>query len=67
VSVNLSFGRSFQFGESRKRLEIRFETTNSLNQVNYTNVNTVVNSITYGAPTAVSAMRTSSLVARFRF
>jgi hypothetical protein len=67
VSVNLSFGRSFQFGESRKRLEIRFETTNSLNQVSFTNINTIVNSITYGAPTAASAMRSSSLVARFRF
>jgi hypothetical protein len=67
VSVNLSFGRSFQFGESRKRLEIRFETTNSFNQVSFTNINTVVNSLTYGAPTAASAMRSSSLVARFRF
>jgi len=67
VSVNLSFGRSFQFGESRKRLELRFETTNAFNQVSFTNINTVVNSITYGAPLAASAMRSASLVARFRF
>jgi hypothetical protein len=65
--VNLSFGRSFKLDESRRRLEVRFETTNSLNQVNFTNVNTIVNSITYGAPLATSAMRSASIVARFRF
>jgi hypothetical protein len=67
ISVNLSFGRSFQFGESRRRLELRFETTNALNQVNYTSINTVVNAINYGAPLATSGMRQASIVLRFRF
>jgi hypothetical protein len=66
-SVNLSFGRSFQLGESRRRLELRFEANNAFNQVSYTNVNTVVNSITYGTPLSTSGMRSVSLVARFRF
>jgi hypothetical protein len=67
ISVNVSFGRSFQFGESRRRLELRFETTNALNQVNYNSINTVVNAINYGAPLATSGMRQSSIVLRFRF
>ena len=67
VSVNLAFGRSFQFGDTRRRLEFRAEANNVLNQVNFTNLNTVVGSLNYGLPTAVSAMRTMDIVMRFRF
>lgn len=67
VALNLAFGRSFQFGETRRRLELRLEANNVLNAVNYTNVNTVVNSINYGAPLATSAMRQVDAVLRFRF
>ncbi len=67
VSANLSFGRSFNLGESRRRLEARLEANNFLNHVNYTNVNTVINSISYGAPLATSSMRSVSLSMRFRF
>jgi trimeric autotransporter adhesin len=67
VSVNAAFGRSFQFGDTRRRLEFRAEANNVLNQVSYTNVATVVNSVTYGLPTAASAMRTMDIVMRFRF
>lgn len=66
-SLNLNFGRSFKLDESRRRLEIQFAANNALNQVNFTNVNTVVNSINYGAPLATSAMRSVSLIGRFRF
>lgn len=67
VTLNATFGRSFTLGESRRRIELRLEANNALNNVNYTNINTVVNAINYGAPLATSAMRTVNLVARFRF
>lgn len=67
ISLNAAFGRSFQFGESRRRLELRLEANNVLNQVNYTNVNTVVGAINYGAPISASGTRTLSAVLRFRF
>ena len=67
VSVNAAFGRSFQFGDTRRRLEFRAEANNILNQVNYTNFGTVVNATNYGLPTAASAMRTLDIVMRFRF
>jgi hypothetical protein len=66
-ALNLSFGRSFNLDESRRRLEVRFEANNVLNNVSYTNINTVVNSLDYGAPTATAGMRSVSLVVRFRF
>jgi hypothetical protein len=67
VSVNASFGRSFQFGDTRRRLEFRAEANNVLNQVSITNVGTVVNSVNYGIPISAAAMRTLDIVLRFRF
>jgi hypothetical protein len=67
VSVNAAFGRSFQFGDTRRRLEFRAEANNVLNQVSFSNVATVVNASNYGLPTAASAMRTLDIVMRFRF
>ncbi len=66
-SVNAAFGRSFQFGDTRRRLELRCEATNVFNQVSYTNINTVVNATNYGLPVSAAAMRTVSIVMRFRF
>lgn len=66
-TVNLGFGRSFQLDETRRRLELRMESSNVFNQVNYTNINTVVNATNYGLPIAASSMRTVSAVLRFRF
>ena len=65
-SVNLAFARSFTFAE-RRRLEFRFEANNVFNNVNYTNLYTVVNAVNYGLPSAASAMRTVDAVVRFRF
>ena len=67
--LNAAFGRYFTIGGegSRKRLELRLETTNTLNHVNITNVNTVVGSTQYGLPTAAGAMRTADINIRFRF
>jgi hypothetical protein len=68
-ALNTAFGRYFTLGGegSRKRLELRLETTNTLNHVNITNVNTVVGSALYGLPTAAGAMRTADINIRFRF
>jgi hypothetical protein len=67
LAINASFGRSFQFGDTRRRLEFRAEATNLLNNVNYTGVNTVVNATTYGVATGASTMRQLVAVVRFRF
>jgi trimeric autotransporter adhesin len=68
-SLNSAFGRYFTLGGegSRKRIELRLETTNTLNHVNITNVNTVFGSALYGLPTAAGAMRTADINIRFRF
>jgi trimeric autotransporter adhesin len=68
-AINTAFGRYFTIGGegSRKRLELRLETTNTLNHVNIANVNTVVGSTQYGLPIAAGAMRTADINIRFRF
>jgi hypothetical protein len=68
-SLNSALGRYFTIGGegSRKRIELRFETTNTLNHVNITNVNTVVGSTQYGVPITAGAMRTADVNIRFRF
>lgn len=67
VVLNLSFGRSFALFDSRRRLELRVEASNAFNQVNYTNINTVVNAINYGLPVSAASMRSVTAVLRFRF
>jgi carboxypeptidase family protein/TonB-dependent receptor-like protein len=68
-SLNAAVGRYFTIGGegSRKRLELRLETTNTLNHVNITNINTVFGSALYGLPIAAGAMRTADINIRFRF
>jgi hypothetical protein len=66
ITLGASFGRSFQLSE-RRRLEFRISSDNLLNQVNYTGLSTVVNSLTYGQPLAVGAMRTVTASLRLQF
>ncbi len=66
VSLNAALARSFTLAE-RRRIEFRLETTNLLNQVNYTNLYTVVNAVNYGLPSSAGAMRTVQAVVRLRF
>lgn len=68
-AINTAVGRYFTIGGegSRKRLELRLETNNTLNHVNITNINTVVGSTQYGLPVAAGAMRSADLNIRFRF
>ena len=67
VTLNAAFGRSFQFGETRRRLELRLEGNNLFNYVNFSNINTVVNATNYGLPISAAPMRTVQVVVRFRF
>jgi hypothetical protein len=65
-TVNLSLSRSFRVDE-RRRLELRFDTLNTLNEVNILGLGTVVNASNYGLPTSAGSMRTATATARLRF
>jgi hypothetical protein len=68
LSLNATFGRTIQFGDSARRsLDIRLSANNVLNHANITSWGTVVNSNNYGLPAAAGAMRTLSLSMRVRF
>jgi hypothetical protein len=66
ISLNAALARSVTLAE-RRRIEFRLETTNLLNQVNYTNLYTVVNAVNYGLPSSAGGMRTVQAVVRLRF
>jgi hypothetical protein len=65
-TVNFSFGRGFPLGE-RRRLELRAESSNTLNTVNISRIATTVNASDYGRALSAGGMRTLSLVMRLRF
>jgi hypothetical protein len=64
--LNLSLAKDFQMGETRN-LEIRWQANNVLNSPQYTTIDTVLSSPTFGQVVGVGSMRTMQLVARFRF
>jgi len=67
-TLNTSFGRAFQIGgESRRSLDLRLDTTNTLNHVNYTSIATVINAANYGLATAAGGMRRMTVSVRYRF
>jgi hypothetical protein len=66
VSINGSLSRTVTLGETRS-IEVRINANNALNTVQYSNVDTTLNSQTYGQVTGVTAMRSLSYTARFRF
>jgi len=63
---NMSINRSIPIKESRN-LDLRFSANNVFNHVNYANINTAVNSQTFGEVTSVGNMRRITVQARFRF
>jgi hypothetical protein len=68
INLDLSVDRWFLFGRDRqRRLDVRWETHNLLNTPNFSGINTVVNSATYGRVTGVRPMRTMDLVVRVSF
>jgi hypothetical protein len=66
VSLNLSLQRTVTLTE-RVRMQFRMDASNILNHVNIMNFGTVVNSITYGVPTAAGTMRNLTATVRLNF
>jgi hypothetical protein len=65
-SFDMAITKMFPLKEARV-LEFRAQATNVFNMPQYTTIDTVVNSPTFGRVTAVGAMRQITLTSRFRF
>ena len=65
-ALNASFFRSFRVDDKR-RIEFRIDSTNPINHVAITQINTTVGSIQYGLPTGAGAMRSVTATVRVRF
>jgi trimeric autotransporter adhesin len=63
---DMAFTKVVPLKESRT-LEFRVQAANIFNKPNYSTIDTVVNSPTFGRVTAVGAMRQITMTARFRF
>jgi hypothetical protein len=68
IAVNGSVGRWIALGKDRqRRIDLRWEVQNLFNTPNFTGLNTVVNSTTYGRVQGARQMRTMDLNIRFNF
>ena len=65
-SLNASLGRTFRLSD-RFNLDLRLDSTNALNRVNYTSWNTTINSPQFGSAAAANAMRNVQTTMRVRF
>ncbi len=65
-SLNASLARTFRLND-RFNADLRIDTTNALNHVNFASWNTTVNSAQFGLPTAANGMRTVQASLRVRF
>ena len=61
-SLNASLGRTFL-----ENLDLRFDSTNTLNHVTYPSWNTAVSSSQFGLPSTANAMRSMQATLRWRF
>ena len=66
VTLDMTLNKTFQIKEFRA-LDLRVTASNVFNNVNFSSLNTVVNSQTFGEITAVNSMRRVTMTARFRF
>ena len=66
VAFNGSLSRTVSLGETRS-IEFRLNANNALNMVEYSTVDTTLNSPTFGQVTRASGMRSLTYLARFRF
>lgn len=64
--LNASLGRTFRVTD-RFNLDVRFDSTNALNRVNFTTWNTIIQSPQFGLPAAANAMRSVQTTLRLRF
>jgi hypothetical protein len=63
---DMAFTKIFPLKEARV-LEFRAQATNIFNLVNYSSIDTNLNSLTFGRVTAAGAMRQFTITSRFRF
>jgi hypothetical protein len=66
VSINGSLSRTISLGDTRG-LEMRLNANNALNTVQYSGVNTTINSPTYAQVTSAAAMRSFTYQLLYRF
>jgi trimeric autotransporter adhesin len=66
VMVDMSLSKTITIKESRA-LELRFQAANVFNFIDYTGVNTTVNSLQFGQVTSAGSTRRITVIARFRF
>jgi hypothetical protein len=67
-TMSASFGRAFRLGAvSRRYIDFRIDSGNTLNHPYITSVYTVFNASNYGMPAAAMPMRTVNLTLRYRF
>lgn len=64
--LNASLGRAFRLND-RFTLDLRVDSTNTLNHVSFTAWNTTINSAQFGLPAAANAMRSVQTTLRLRF
>jgi trimeric autotransporter adhesin len=64
---NFSLARSINLNSERRRLEIRFDSTNTFNHVSPSGLITIVNSSQYGLITTAGQMRQMTATIRLRF
>ena len=67
VVANISLMRSFQLGDSRRRINFSVNSQNFLNHPGITGIGTVINSSTYGFATSAQKMRTLTMALRLNF
>lgn len=65
-TFDMAMNKTITIRETRA-LELRLQASNIFNTAYFSNINTVVNSLTFGQVTGVGNMRRMSMVARFRF
>jgi hypothetical protein len=65
-TLNAALGRTFRLTD-RYSLDLRVDSINALNHVNFTAWNTVINSAQFGFPAGANAMRTLQTSLRVRF
>jgi trimeric autotransporter adhesin len=64
--LDMALNKTISLSEMRA-LDLRLQATNVFNTAEFTNINTVANSLTFGQVTSAGNMRRITMVARFRF
>ncbi len=65
-SVNMAMAKTFSLGDT-KAFEVRVQATNVFNNPQFTTIDTVVNSPTFGRVVGAGGMRKMQFLARYRF